>query len=572
MSLLQRIAQKKRHIFALLAITVAVSFVCGLVAAAMILKPEALRSRIFRNTPAPPQLADTVELQWTKVETALLTLQKAEVPLGNIDGHALGGAIEQFGNHIIYAATSGKIVVYNPGDGTIGLANAEVPINWKEVRNAPFIQTGRFNLGFFRLLDLLVWPQADGQADLFVSYHLYKPQTEEICTVVDKASIEIIENDLVFTSPEWDRVYEVNACISLPDSLYRFDGLQSGGRLLQGQSGHLLLSVGDFDLPGVLHDYDIVQSDSGNDYSKLIQIDLLTGESEIYASGLRNPQGLDIAADGTIWEAEHGPQGGDEVNQLKFGHDYGWPNVTLGTDYGSPRKSWPLNDKQGRHEGYTRPALAFLPSVGTSGLAIVDATERLEHWKNDILLTTLRAESIFRMRPVKDQIIYAEQIRLGTRLRDIMVLSNGLIVLLSDDDKLVLLKEADAGHGSSQTISSTVTGYNAVADHEPPSDPAKDRLAWGEAHYMLNCSQCHRLDGETHIAPPLNGIVGAQIAGDEMYNYSTSLAAVKGKWTRSSLIKFLENPQELAPGTPMPNTHLNEYERAAIVDFLSEKE
>jgi glucose/arabinose dehydrogenase len=109
---------------------------------------------------------------------------------------------------------------------------------------------------------------------------------------------------------------------------------------------------------------------------KVVAIDLVTKAARIIASGLRNPQGLLAARDGTIWLTEHGPQGGDEINIVREGANYGWPYVTYCTEYGwRPLRNWPLNPVQGRHDGYERPAFVFVPSIGISNLIQPDSRE-----------------------------------------------------------------------------------------------------------------------------------------------------------------------------------------------------
>jgi len=94
-------------------------------------------------------------------------------------------------------------------------------------------------------------------------------------------------------------------------------------------------------------------------YGKTILIHLDDGTSEIYSLGHRNPQGLYVTPEGAIWSTEHGPQGGDELNLIVRGANYGWPLVTYGTDYGSA--AWPLSHVQGRHDGYQQPILRGYP-------------------------------------------------------------------------------------------------------------------------------------------------------------------------------------------------------------------
>ena len=127
-------------------------------------------------------------------------------------------------------------------------------------------------------------------------------------------------------------------------------------------SDTILVSVGDHQFDG-FYDSQAVAMDPASDLGKLVEVNIKTGASRHFAVGLRNPQGLAIAPDGRIWETEHGPQGGDEVNLMMEGRNYGWPIVTYGMAFGNPPKNWPANPKAGSHDGYTRPRYAFVPSI-----------------------------------------------------------------------------------------------------------------------------------------------------------------------------------------------------------------
>jgi aldose sugar dehydrogenase len=141
----------------------------------------------------------------------------------------------------------------------------------------------------------------------------------------------------------------------------------------------------------------------------------------IYSLGHRNPQGLAVnPRDGTLWAAEHGPMGGDEVNHILPGRNYGWPVVTFGKNYDGTEVS-ALTEK----EGMTAPAVHYTPSIAVSGLRFYEAS-RFPRWRGKILLGSLafqqlRLLSIDGEKVTRDEIVLAD---LG-RIRDVTVDPDG---------------------------------------------------------------------------------------------------------------------------------------------------
>lgn len=102
---------------------------------------------------------------------------------------------------------------------------------------------------------------------------------------------------------------------------------------------------------------------------KIVLVDLSTGESQIYSSGHRNPQGLFATRDVHVFETEHGPKGGDELNLILQGENYGWPHESHGVDYGS--YGW-KHGSPGRHDNFHQPIFAWVPSIAISNLLKVE--------------------------------------------------------------------------------------------------------------------------------------------------------------------------------------------------------
>ncbi len=152
---------------------------------------------------------------------------------------------------------------------------------------------------------------------------------------------------------------------------------------------------------------------------------------EIYSFGHRNAQGLAIDhASGRVWITEHGPQGGDEVNLIAAGNNYGWPVVGFGVNYGAG---------QAIHEGTMRPDMTnpshvWVPSIGTSGLAFYNGT-RFPRWQGSLLAGGLSGNQLALLTLDGTRIIKEETLLLGIgRVRDVRQGPDGLVYVAIEDD------------------------------------------------------------------------------------------------------------------------------------------
>jgi glucose/arabinose dehydrogenase len=160
----------------------------------------------------------------------------------------------------------------------------------------------------------------------------------------------------------------------------------------------------------------------------------------VWSFGHRNPQGLAIDLKGRLWDTEHGPRGGDEVNLIKKGSNYGWPVVAFSINYNdSPfRTPWPKAD-----EDIELPAFRWLPSIGASGLDIY-AGDAFPKWKGDLLAGGLSGANLTRIRFADSGETSSEELLFGLgRVRDVSVGPNGYVyVALNQPDKIIRLRPA----------------------------------------------------------------------------------------------------------------------------------
>lgn len=154
---------------------------------------------------------------------------------------------------------------------------------------------------------------------------------------------------------------------------------------------------------------------------------------EIYSYGHRNPQGLDInPATGDLWEAEFGPRGGDEVNLIKPGKNYGWPVITYGIEYNGKK----IGDSIQQKEGMEQPVYYFDPVMSPSGMSFYKGNT-IPEWENNLFIGGLSSMHITRL-VIKDNKVVGEEWLLSDkkeRFRDIAY-SNGMLFAVTDNGSL----------------------------------------------------------------------------------------------------------------------------------------
>ena len=157
----------------------------------------------------------------------------------------------------------------------------------------------------------------------------------------------------------------------------------------------------------------------------------------IFSYGHRNPQGLAFdKATNTIYENEHGPRGGDEINVLVTGKNYGWPKITYGLDY----TGLPISDKVAM-DGMEQPLLYWVPSIAPSGMTFYDK-DLFADWKGNLLVSALAGEQLRRVELKAGKVLKQETFltELKTRFRNITTAPDGSIWVLTDEPEGKVLK------------------------------------------------------------------------------------------------------------------------------------
>ena len=240
----------------------------------------------------------------------------------------------------------------------------------------------------------------------------------------------------------WTKIFSTEPCLRIDMNSWKVDAegqfpelRHSGGRIIKYSETEILLSVGDFHGNGV-NGPEIVQNTETH-YGKIIKLDVDTFTPEIFSTGHRNPQGLVMTQSGRIFSTEHGPQGGDELNLILAGRNYGWPLVTFGTNYNET--SWPLNDGLRDHSGYEKPIYSWVPSVAVSNIVEVVSSDLL-YWGGDLLVSSLKEETIYRVKLNGVSPIVIEPIYIGSRIRDIVNFNGGFALQTDVENQLMLIK------------------------------------------------------------------------------------------------------------------------------------
>ena len=498
----------------------------------------------YRSGRLPPQPQPSI---LTKQVDSLLYRLKITTYSHWIPDQRSGGGVAKWGNQLLFATGGGDLFIVD------GLQEQAKPVVRKlayaipenvedfrrgsaEVLKGSFGKTADVNR--FRVGDLLTTQNAD-QMTIFASHHFW--DNEHRCFVLRVSSLtgDKAELEAGTSKSSWRTVFDTSPCLSLntvgPRGL-PFEGWENGGRLQLLNDHELLLSVGDHGFDGVNRLPGLSQDPAGS-YGKVLRISLADGTAHTFSMGHRNPQGLFVAPDGNIWETEHGPRGGDELNHLVAGGNYGWPNVSLGTDYGE--RVWPLDANPGRHDGFTLPVYAFVPSVGISYLTGAP-TQLFPEWQGDLLVGSLVRQTLFRVRPIGTASVqYAEPIPINDRVRAMATASDGAVVIWADDGNIIVMRPVDE-----------TAAHNVLA----------------------SCTACHSVIGTdpSFTGPNLFGVVNRRIASRADFGYSSAMKAVKGRWTPERLEQFLANPQAVVPGTAMQFSGVpNAEDRKLIIDFLA---
>ena len=277
------------------------------------------------------------------------------------------------------------------------------------------------------LLDVVLDPDFATNQRIFFSFFNYIGSTNSNTCIasarLDEKALTVTDVTVIFRA--------------LPEMPSKRLGAKTGGRIAIDRSGNLLMTLGDrSDSPP----WDVAQK-LDNHLGKIIRVapdGKVPADNpfvntpgvlpEIWAYGMRSPEGLAYdPRSGRLWQNDHGPRGGDELNIVEKGKDYGWPTVARGIDY--PGNPIGVTRKDGMEE----PVYYWDPVIAPSGLAFYTGN-LFPQWKNSLFVGGLRGALLDRLEMKDDKVVAEEPLLtdLRSRIRDVRVGPDGAVYVLTD--------------------------------------------------------------------------------------------------------------------------------------------
>ena len=268
------------------------------------------------------------------------------------------------------------------------------------------------------MLDVVLHPEYKKNKTIFLSYSAEKKEGNITLstTAIMKAILKegkLINQRIIFEAQPYSKTKH-----------------HYGSRMVFGKDGLLYFSVGErgnekqnpqtlFNDLGKIHRI----KDDGSIPADNPFVKVPRAKASIYSYGHRNPQGLTTdPSSGLLWSHEHGPRGGDEINIVSAGKNYGWPAITYGINYNGKI----MSDKTAM-KGMEQPLIYWIPSIAPSGMAFVEGN-RYKDWKGNLLVGSLRFKYLNRC-VIKDGKVVKEELLLKNigRLRDVRMGPDGYI-------------------------------------------------------------------------------------------------------------------------------------------------
>ena len=279
------------------------------------------------------------------------------------------------------------------------------------------------------LLDVQIHP------DFINNHYIYIGFTDFLKNKKKKTFTSIIRATLIN-----DNLTDYKIIYKADDKYYSKSTVHYGTRIIFDKEGYLYFSIGD---RGNRNQAQLLNTPNGkihrlNDDGSIPKDNPFVNNNNaiksIWTYGNRNPQGLAIHPTSLIiFETEHGPKGGDELNILSSGSNYGWPEITYGKNY-----SGTTITKHTHKKGMEQPVIHWTPSIAVCGIDFYDGNI-FKNWKNNLMVTSLKFENLYRREITNNEIIDQELIyHAGSRIRDVETGPDGYIyVALEEPGRII---------------------------------------------------------------------------------------------------------------------------------------
>jgi glucose/arabinose dehydrogenase len=270
--------------------------------------------------------------------------------------------------------------------------------------------------------------------------------------------------------------------------------------------------------------------------------------AETWTTGLRTPYGLAFAPDGRLWELEHGPRGGDELNLIEPGKNYGWPLVSYGFNYNGV----PIPSPDTRPD-LTRPVIYWVPVIAPGNLMFYKGA-MFPQWNGSAFASGLASMALIRITfDGKGGAQAAERWNMGRRVRDVEVAPDGALWMIEDAKPGGLFRLTPLGMAVSVPEAQPATPAPAPSRSATPNDSSIEHVKSVIADN--NCLVCHRIERDgADIAPSLNGL-GTRRTADQI---------------RAAIVS---PPAKTSAGTPNPmpsyDKKLTEEDLKNLIHYLS---
>ena len=305
--------------------------------------------------------------------------------------------------------TGGEIFLYNLS-------------NKKLTKLASLISANRrVNDSRFAINDIAVLSQSQSAANLLISYPRLGLQRDCAEVVVENVNYDRI-NQKIKRVKTW---LVTKPCVPISAVQH------TSGRFAVIDSKSAYVTIGDLGYT------QISNRKKRGDLGSIFKVSS-TSVSK-FSQGHRNAQGILLYNGKDLLAAEHGPRGGDELNLIKAGSDYGWPFVTYGQPYGSGDYVRPT--KTGTHAGFVEPLKYWVPSIAPTELVQLPKSGWGD-WSNQLVLGTLR-EQVLVFMAIDERFVVTNTVNvdIGERIRDLEVLSTGELVATTDSGQLLVINQ-----------------------------------------------------------------------------------------------------------------------------------